>query len=152
MSEAAFIARIDCRFPYHDDAAGLALIDEAVAWSANACFAILEELARPPRSAAADEATRLRWMDALAERFDHPLKTLLFDLARALVLGRRVALRTALDAAEAIGAHPGQYAALNLAYFAASDEADEALTRACDAIREAWSSELEAAKDREVIG
>ena len=105
-AESAFRARIDCRFPYDDQAAARALIGEARAISPNACFAVLHEI--------------------VAEQSGVP--------------GAPLDARACIDLMRAIGAHPGQYAALGLAYAtAASAEADPAeLDELHDAIIAGW--------------
>jgi hypothetical protein len=122
-----FFQRIDCRFPYNDRAAASALIIEAKSISDNACFAVLEEISRRPRSV---KVTRKRQRELCAEwadAFRHPLTETVLPFAMALIDGPQASPEQCSAAMKLIAGYPGQWAALNVVYFAASDEDPDAL-------------------------
>jgi hypothetical protein len=126
MDEATFVDSIDARFPYTDLDAGLQLAEHACTISANAAFAVVDELARPPRGTAAPSAHRLAILERIRELLDHPLASVVLDLARRLVRDERPSVDDALRTMRLISAHPGQYAALSVAYFACEDSSGHA--------------------------
>ena len=125
MTEAEFSDLIDARFPYGKSGEALKLVELACSISPNAAFMVAEELARPPRSARVSRHRREILLGELERRFDHPLKERIFTIARRLIGGCELAVPEALEAVRAIASYPGQYAALNIAYFSADDVAGD---------------------------
>lgn len=140
MNEAAFLDRIDGRFPYADLEAGLRLADEACAISANAGFALVDELARPPLGAMAPAVERLAVLDRVAARLEHPLAPAVLGLARRWIQGEEPSVDEAVALMRSIEAFPGQHAALSLAFLCCDDPTDEA-AREYQRIQRAWGTE-----------
>jgi hypothetical protein len=126
VTEQAFIDSIDCQFPYTDRDAGRRLVLKACDLSANAAFAVLDELARPGAGADAPVEIREELISLLAHRLEHPLVPILVPVARRLVAGCELSVSEALACMGAIRFHSGQYAALSLAYMSCDDVAGEA--------------------------
>lgn len=138
-TESEFLEAIDCRFPYADREAALALVDEACCISANAAFAVVDEIVRPPRSAEVSPLVQRELLEVLFARLEHPLVDVIRPLAELQLAGGEATAAEALAALRAIARHPGQYAALGIASLAADDR-DGELDRADEAIRSAWAS------------
>lgn len=137
MTEQAFIDSIDCRFPYTDRDAGRQLVFEACCLSANAAFAVLNELARPGVGADAPVEVRQELISLLEDCLEHPsgalsmagvstLAPILVPVARRLVAGDELSVPEAVVCMQAIRSYSGQYAALSLAYMSCDDVAGEA--------------------------
>ena len=129
MTEQAFIDSIDCRFPYTDRNAGRHLVFEACHLSANAAFAVLDELARPGVGADAPVELRQELISVLEDtlkHWPHPLAPILVPVARRLVAGDKLSVPEALVCMQAIRSYSGRYAALSLAYMSCDDVAGEA--------------------------
>lgn len=140
MTEEEFVRQIDCQFPYQDERAGLALVEEASKVSPNACFMIGEELCRPPHDAAPDVDSRLRVLARLRQAFDHPLREPVLEVVELRIRGGDLPVRDALTLLRRIGAYPGQYCAMNIVYFACDQDSSGELDEECDEIRECWSA------------
>jgi hypothetical protein len=126
VTEEAFIDSIDCQFPYTDRDTGRRLVLEACDLSANAAFAVLDELARPGAGANAPVEIREELISLLEHRLKHPLVPILVPVARHLVAGGELSVPEALACMSVIRSHSGQYAALSLAYMSCDDVAGEA--------------------------
>lgn len=137
MTEAEFADLIDCRFPYGDAAEWQRLVALGRAISPNAHFMTLEEICRPPASAAVTAAQQREMMRHWSEGFSHPVKDAVFLCATALIERRTLAADRVLPLLDRIAGCPGVYAALNIACFAC-DDADERVARRSDAITAQW--------------
>lgn len=139
--EQRFLDAIDSRFPYDDPARARALIAQGCRLSANAMFAVLHEICRPPRSATVDRARLLALVEEWRSMADHPLAADLAACAVALIERRRLPVPNALRLMERVGACPGQWAALSIVTFAADVDSGEteAVIEGFDvAIRALW--------------
>lgn len=145
-TESEFLEAIDCRFPYADREAAQALVEEACGISANAAFAVVDEIVRPPRSAEVAPEVQRDLLDALFARLEHPLVAVVRPLVELRLAGREATVSEGLAALRAIARHPGQYAALGIASLAADDR-DGELDRADEAIRSAWASSAAERRD-----
>ena len=143
MNEKEFIAGIDRRFPYEDESAAIALVDEASRISPNACFMIGEELSRPPRSAAPGVDSRLRVLAHLRKAFDHPLRNHVLDVVELRVRGGGLSVSDAVATLGEVGAFPGQYCAMNIVYFACDADGSAELEDEYDQILQRWMSNRE---------
>lgn len=121
MDEIEFVNSIDCRFPYADLEAGLRIADLACSISPNAAFAVVDEVVRPPLGSVTDAASQLAVLDRLSLQLTHPIAPVVFALAKRLVAGDTPTVPEAIAAMHIIAAHPGQYAALSIAYMACDD-------------------------------
>ncbi|MBL8729907.1 MAG: hypothetical protein JNM25_15885 [Planctomycetes bacterium] len=138
---------IDCRFPFGERAAAIALLDEGCRISANAAFALVDEIVRPPRGCEASRDLRQEFLAYVFERFTHPLTSVLRPLAEQLVAGHESTADEALQMMRKVAEYPGQYAALCIVYFSAHDPRED-LDREDDAIRRSWAVQLGHAADR----
>lgn len=123
-TETEFAERIDCSFPYADERAASSIVEEACRLSANACFLVAHELARPPRSADAPSEARLHLLAELRLGFQHPLRELVLNVAESMIRGRDFAVPEALILLQKVAVHRGQYNALNIVYFSCDDAND----------------------------
>lgn len=142
--EAEFLERLDARFPYADDAQAHALIAQGRALSANAAFAVLEEIARAPRSVDVDPSRQRDLAAAWADGFDHVLKPQALECAEALIAHRPLPVARVAELIQVLAAHPGQWAALNLADFAADHDEPKGAAQVDalgQALRESWRAE-----------
>lgn len=137
MTEADFASLIDCRFPYNDRDASIALMDHANAISSNAAFMVLEEIARPAVSAEVSKETRLELIQEWRERTNHPLVSSMAKVARAMVHDKLYSVEDALIHMDQISCFKGSFAALNIAYFSC-DDADGLVDQANERIRGQW--------------
>lgn len=129
MTEAEFSSLIECRFPYRSREESIRLIELACSISTNAAFMVADELARPPRSLRVSKRRREALLGELDSRFEHALKQSVFPIVRRRIAGAELTIPEAVAAIRRIGSHPGQYAALVIAYMSADDvtgEVDEA--------------------------
>jgi hypothetical protein len=130
-SEIDFIDAIDCCFPYDERGSAEALVDEGCSISPNVAFMVIHELARRPRSCQTSDARCLELLDRVAQRLDHPLTEIIALLTRRMIRAEMVTSDQAIEAIHVVGRYPGQFNALNIAYFASTDysEAVEAAHR-----------------------
>src|SRR5262245_56133969 len=107
MTEEEFISRIDCAFPYEDEAAGAALMVEASQISSNSSFMIGEELSRLPRRARATTSSEvlLRLLTLLRRSFEHPIRDMVLDVVDLRIRGGGLGLEQALELLKAIEPH-----------------------------------------------
>jgi hypothetical protein len=145
-TEQEFLDAIDCRFPFGDRGAALALIDEGCRVSANAAFALVEEIVRPARGSDAPRELRLDYLGYVFAHLIHPLTSVIRPLAEQVVAGREPTADEALRVMRMVAEHPGQYAALNIAYFSADDPRED-LDQEDGAIRRSWAVQLGSAAD-----
>lgn len=140
-AEARFAAKCDCRFPYRDKAAALALIEEGWALSIDAAFGVLYEICQKPRSARVGRSRQHELVDQWITFGSHPLQDQVVGCARALVEGSKLPWRQAVDVMDEIANYPRQYAALNIAYFSGDcdGDGDAQLAAAHERITVAWT-------------
>jgi hypothetical protein len=112
MSEAEYLVSIDCCFPCHDEAAWRAAIDLGIGISPNAGFAALDELSRPPRSAAAPEPRQKRMLAYWRARMKHPLTRVLARCAALRIEGKLLKPREAKGIMKLVAEYDGLHAAL----------------------------------------
>lgn len=139
MDEAEFSDLVDCNFPYNDQPAALALIDQANAISPNAMFKVLHELCRPGEGASVTRETLLELIDAWTECMDHPLSSTVASVARGMAFGSDYPVPSAAALMEKIASYEGQYAALSIAYLSC-DDTDDLLGVRDSEIRAKWAA------------
>ena len=128
-AEIVFAAKIDSRFPYRDQASASALIEEGRAVSLEASFGVLHEICRKGKS---DRVTRKRQHELVeqwATGFEHDLKDPLLQCAHALIEKQHLSCEETMGLMEQIGHFEGQYAALNIAYFAGDCDSNESASQ-----------------------
>jgi hypothetical protein len=138
--ETRFIDSIDCRFPYNDKDECLRLIDEATGISVNAIFSVTEEICRIPISKK-DKVEISYLLDLLTytrDKFDHPIKDIVFDTADKLIRGQELTVDEAIGRMETVKKHRGQFAAMSILYFSC-DDIDGRLEPLWDSIMTEWT-------------
>lgn len=121
--ETKFIDSIDCRFPYQDKVECLRLIDEATEVSVNAIFSVTEEICRIPVSEK-DKVGMGYLLDLLTytrDKFDHPIKEIVFDTADKMIRGQELTVDEAIGRMETVKKYRGQFAAMSILYFSCDD-------------------------------
>lgn len=139
--EKPFEAQIDARFPYNDGIRCTALIDEARTISLNATFCVLDEICRPPMSAAVTKDRQRALLTEWASEQHHELIEPLLTCANALIERKPLPWTDAVAVMEMVGNFDGQRAALSVAYFSGDCEslvADAALSSADQRVRKIW--------------
>jgi hypothetical protein len=126
MTEAEFIAHIDCKFPYHDLVRAVSLIEIGCSISSNAGFAILHELIYLPSSQRLEMELRIRLLTLLRTHLLHPLVQPVSILAEQCIAGNEVTVANAIAVMRIIGPFTGQYSALAIAYMSCNDLEGEA--------------------------
>ncbi|WP_162350363.1 hypothetical protein [Pseudoxanthomonas gei] len=139
MRESTFIESIECRFPYQDRLRALEITEEACSISANAAFAVVDELSRPPAGEAVSLSLSTELLSLIELRIPHPLAQPILSLARKLVSEQLVSVLESLFALRQVERFPGQYAALSIAYFAC-DDVDGIADLEFNRIRAAWDA------------
>jgi hypothetical protein len=140
MTESQFIAAIDCRFPYTDEARWKAVIDAGVRISANAVFMIYYELAVPPRNLSVDRDALLGILAYLDNTFEHPAKERVSEACRRkIVEGRHLSQEEAAAAIRAMVRYPGTCNALNLFEYCCEDTDDDEIEKARTEVMEEWT-------------
>lgn len=125
-----FIEKIDCKFPYNDQSESFQIIDEATKIGSEAVYAVVHEVVRVPKSQAITVELGELYLNRLYSGFKHPLKSLVFGIANSLISKRPVSESEVIAALNAIKSYPGNYSALNVAYFACwSQEVDDLYTK-----------------------
>lgn len=137
MEEREFIESIDCRFPYSDRESALRLIKAACSISSNAAFAVAQELARPPRSIAVGRDVLHGLLGELEMQFEHPLKSVIFPIARRMIDGEEISVPESLAAMRQVEPFAHQVNALAIPYHACDDLEGEA-DRAWEEIVVSW--------------
>jgi hypothetical protein len=140
--EIAFVQSFEGRFPSGDPSAAGRLIEEGRSVSSNAAFCVLNEICRAPFPAVG-KARQRELVGDWSAGFEHPLKAPILRCAAALIEERSLPYEFCSATAKLIAQHPGEYAALNFAYYAvgADDEAsDAAVWLETQAIRKAWEA------------
>lgn len=97
MNEEEFINSIDCCFPYGNPMKWKNAINTAVGISNNACFMVLHELCRPPRSSNVKYETKLKIFKFLSMKFRHPLMKLLKRVILSMLRAEQVPVGVALS-------------------------------------------------------
>jgi len=139
MNEAEFITAIDAQFPYDDPTRGKELAAQACSISPNTAFAVAEELARPGYGENPPVSERLEVLEALRSTIDHPLAAGVLDVAERMIGGEEMSVSGAVALMHEIAAYPGQYCALNIAYFSC-DDVDGIADTLNDQIRDSWET------------
>ena len=133
-TEEEFISEVDCEFPYEQHDRAVALIHEAGTISPNAAFMVVPGLARGPRGSTVPADTCLNLLKMIDDRFEHPLKSLVFDLANRMILGSRIDASESMSAMRQIGEHRSMFNALNIAYFSGNSEMSDADKKAYEEV------------------
>jgi hypothetical protein len=122
-AEYNFVLKIDCTFPYNNEAAGYALVDEALQISDEAVYSVMNELARIPHSDRNDLDTThvAKLLQYLLGKFQHPLAPMLGEVALLMVHSKELPVADAIGKMEMLRPHKGMYAALSILYDSCDD-------------------------------
>jgi hypothetical protein len=144
MLELDFIDRIDGAFPYNNRQESLKMIDEALSISANAVFAVIEEIARIP-----DEERELvpflslsDLLNTIEKKFEHPLKPAVLKTARNMLAQVETDVDEAVNNIKSLNKYPRLYAALNIFYYSSFDESG-VLDKAWDDVIKEWDNGID---------
>ena len=141
--ERAFIERIDCRFPYSDLGEASALMEVALALSANASCMVVYELACPPQSQrVVTRDQRRKLLDLFSERFHHPLAVMILDVARRLIAEQMIMIAESIAHMKLVESFPNQYCALNIASSSLADDPDGLLDQEFERIVRSWTDRI----------
>ncbi|MCX7427224.1 MAG: hypothetical protein NTW96_16550 [Planctomycetia bacterium] len=121
MTEAEFIASIDCQFPYDNEAECCRLCEMGAHISPNAAFMVLHELCRQPRSGNVTTEVLKRILSYWNGCFSHPLAPLLTQIVTTRIEGKELSVNDAMNAMRVISEYPHEYNALAIAYFSCDD-------------------------------
>jgi hypothetical protein len=144
LTEQEFASSFHAKFPYLNKEAASVLIQKGWSISPNAAFCVLHEICRPPFGTTVQAESLHLLTREWSKAGDHPLKRSLVGAAVSIIDGDPLPWPTAIDLMHAIGANDGYYAALAIAYFAgdcSTDEGNEALEKACKAIKSRWDGD-----------
>ncbi|NIX76087.1 hypothetical protein [Microvirga terricola] len=147
MTEEQFLNVIDCPISdkgHPDIPFWKIMIDLGRAISANAVFAVLDEISRPPRSAKVSLPAQRDVMNYWRAGFDHPLAEDVSEVAIARIGGRCISTEQCLALMDTISHHPGQYAALSIVYFACERDETGEVDRRWDNINDQWRRQFPA--------
>jgi hypothetical protein len=124
MNESEFDQLIDCNFPYHDRQEASHLIDMACQISTEAAFMVAHELARPPYSDVdkIDPLVLLEMLSELENKFDHPIKAVIFSICRKMIQRQHLSGEEALAVLNYLKVYPGQFSAAAIVYFSCNDD------------------------------
>src|SRR5262245_54461240 len=123
-AERDFLQQIDGQFPYNDVAGASDVIRRAAALSANAVFAVVDEITRPPWGADVTVERRPDLLREVAGEFRHPVAPAILGLAQRCIRRDGVSAYHALSVMDQVAAFPGLYAALTLAAMSSDDSSD----------------------------
>jgi hypothetical protein len=135
MNETEFIENIDAHFPYRDQEKANEIIKSGSVLSPNASFMVLHEICRAPNEI--EPKLLFKYLEEWAAVNNHPLKKIVVVSAKALIKKSYIANTQAIEAMNFIQQYQGQYNALSIVYFSASDESEE-LDIKYDEITDGW--------------
>lgn len=142
-AEIPFEISFDGCFPYDDEVAASALIEQGWGISLNAAFCVLDELCRPPHQNSVSSQRQRELVSEWTGGPEHALKAPLLRCATALIDGTPLPWQEGVELMSSVGEYDGQRAALSIAYFASdagSGEGDHALTVVDIEIRQKWDA------------
>lgn len=123
MTEKEFLELIDCNFPYGDRQRCVELIDRSLSISPNAVFAVVEEICRIPGSERQNvsETFLLELLNGIDNKFEHPIKGLVFEVARVLIKRGKISVDDAVLKMEEIVKYQDAFSARSIVYFSCDD-------------------------------
>ncbi len=121
MNEVEFIDSFDCKFPYHDKAAWTGIIHESCKISANAAFAVLHEICRPPNSAQVSSSQLREIAEYWVRKVNFPLAHEVSKVAYRMIDNDSISVVDAMETMNLVAQHKNQYSALAIVYFSCND-------------------------------
>lgn len=83
MDEIEYIDMIDAAFPYDDEGAWKAIIDQGVEISDNAAYVVLLKICGAPSEVPVAELERM--LECWSSKFEHPAKPMVLRAARTVI-------------------------------------------------------------------
>ncbi len=120
MNEAEYDQKIDASFPYDDEEAWKAIVDEGIRISDNGAYIALHEICGAPPEI--PQADLMRMMEYWASRYDHPTKPIMLIAARAVMRGEALPEQDVLKYMDEVALYPGLYAAAGILWWAGPRE------------------------------
>ena len=145
MNEAEYEEKIDASFPYDDEEAWKAIIDEGITISDNGAYMALHEICGAPHEI--PQADLMRMIEYWASRYDHPTKPVMLIAARAVVRGGALPEEDVLKYLDEVAHYPGLYAAAGILWWAGPREdgspgrSTDRIERKCQEIRNRWAAQ-----------
>ncbi|MDF2436585.1 MAG: hypothetical protein K0Q95_961 [Bacteroidota bacterium] len=140
--EEAFIEKIDGNFPFSDHDACLELMREAVSISPKACFQVIKEIGciEDFNRESTSEADLNLLIDAIKDKFEHPMKELVIKAARKLIAKEELSLNETMTGLEELKKYQDLYPVLSILCLA---NYDESLDNQWDEVAAVWDSKYE---------
>ena len=123
MTEKEFLELIDCAFPYHNKEGCIELIDQSLSISPNAVYAVVEEICRIPVSERQNvsETFLLEMLNVIDNKFEHPIKDLVLEVARILIKRGEISVDDAILKMEELVKYQDVFSARSIVYFSCDD-------------------------------
>lgn len=131
MNEIEYIDSIDACFPYEDEDAWRAAVDQGISISDNAAYMALYEICRGVGDLPLSALHRM--LDYWDAKYDHPTKPTVMVAVRAVFNDTYLSEAEALAFLDEIAAYPGQCNALGIVWHAAPRDAKRP-SRATEAV------------------
>jgi hypothetical protein len=144
MNETEYINRIDLYFPYDDEKAWKAAIDQGTSISDNAAYMALQMICSGAGNIA--QADLQRMLEYWSSHYDHPTKPTVLKAVKALLNDTCLVEEEALRYLDEIAAYPGLYNAIGIIWQAAprgedwGGRATEGVETRYDDIRKKWEA------------
>jgi len=144
MNEAEYDVKIDVSFPYDDEEAWKAAIDEGIGISDNGAYAALHELCGAPPEI--QQTDLMRMLEYWASRYEHPTKPVMMIAAQAVIRGEALTEQEVLKYLDEVARYPGLYAAAGILWWAGPREegsprrSTDRIEQKCREIRNRWAA------------
>lgn len=135
MNECEYIDGIDANFPYHDEHAWKAVIEEGVGISDNAAYMALYEICCGPAEIA--RPSLLKMVEYWSLKYSHPMKALVIEAAKAVIEGVELSEEKVLEGLDRIANYANLYNAANI-LLAASPRDGGRIRSKHEAIVDTW--------------
>lgn len=149
MNEIEYINNMDACFPYENEKAWKAAIDQGIRISDNAAYMALHMICSGPSHVPPNDVRRM--LDCWSSRCKHPAKSTVMKAAKAVLNEEYLPEAEVLKSMDEVAAYPGLYNALGLIWQAAPREDDwsgyatPAVEKKYDDIRKSWEGSKEPA-------
>jgi len=114
---------IDCCFPYGNKERCIELIDQSLSISPNAVYKVVEEICRIPASERQNvsETFLLELLNVIDNKFEHPVKDLVFEVARVLIKKGEISVDDAILKMEELVKYKDAFSARSIMYVSCDD-------------------------------
>lgn len=123
MTEKDFLELIDGAFPYDNKERCFELINQSLSISPNAVYAVVEEICRIPvsESQIVSETLLLELLNVIEEKFEHPVKALILEVARVILRRGEISVDDAILKMEELAKYKDAFSARSIVYFSCDD-------------------------------